>query len=201
MTSLNKALPDPCDRQLLHKRTIVCEGYLRHDNFFDIEAQMIDTKSYRFSNPHRGSIHPGEPLHDMRIRLTIDQQLKIHDAVAATAFSPYLPCSDIAPAYKQLIGLSIAPGWTRQVKRIFTGELGCTHLTELLIPMATVAMQTVFSKNAQKQLKSSQKISSDKTANTNSQKSANINLVGTCYALRRDGDIAHEFYHQKIDKI
>jgi hypothetical protein len=29
---------------------------------------MVDSKTYDFPNLHRGTIHAGTPLHDMRIR-------------------------------------------------------------------------------------------------------------------------------------
>ncbi|MEM7071226.1 MAG: DUF2889 domain-containing protein [Pseudomonadota bacterium] len=193
MPEQNKTLPKAVKRELLHRRTIVCEGFIRDDGLFDIEGQMIDVKDYDFKNTHRGLIEAGEPLHDMRIRLTLDNDLEVKDIVAATAYSPYRQCSDIAPAYKKLIGEKIQSGWSRKIKQTFRRELGCTHLSELLITMATVALQTILgSANSKKMMKlqAPLKTSSDQIDQT---KSSKISFaIGGCYALRADGLVASE---------
>ncbi len=40
-------------------------------------------------------------------------------------------------------GLRIAAGWSAAVRERLAGRDGCTHLTELLGPLATVAFQTL----------------------------------------------------------
>ena len=41
-------LENPVKRECLHSRNIVCNGFLRNDGLWDIEARLIDTKSYDF---------------------------------------------------------------------------------------------------------------------------------------------------------
>ena len=41
-----------------------------------------------------------------------------------------------------LVGLRMTSGWTREVRSRLSGARSCTHLMELLSPMATVAFQT-----------------------------------------------------------
>jgi hypothetical protein len=41
--------------------------------------------------------------------------------------------------------LKIAPGWTLKSKAAMGKNRGCTHLTELLGPVATTAIQTISS--------------------------------------------------------
>ena len=133
-------------RKAMHTRVVTCHGYLREDGLWDIEGHMVDTKPYAFANADRGGfINANEPLHGMWVRLTIDDQFKIHDAEAVTDWSPFKHCSDIAPIFKQLIGESIGYGWNRKLKELMGGVRGCTHLTELLGPIATTAFQTVMS--------------------------------------------------------
>lgn len=136
-------LPAPAKRQHIHTRQINFAGYEREDGLFDIEAHLTDTKTYAFSNHWRGSIQPGEALHEMLLRLTIDDKFLIHDIEAATDHSPFEMCPAIAPAYKTLIGVTIGPGWRKHIRDRVGGVAGCTHLTELLYPMATVAIQTI----------------------------------------------------------
>lgn len=130
-------------REHIHTRQINFTGYEREDGLFDIEAHLTDTKTYAFSNNWRGSIQPGEALHEMLLRVTINDRFEIQDVDAATENSPFAICPDITPAYKALIGVTMGPGWRKQVLERVGGLQGCTHLTELLYPMATVAIQTI----------------------------------------------------------
>jgi hypothetical protein len=138
-------LSTPAPRQLQHQRQVQCLGYLRDDGLFDIEGRMTDVKTYDFANEDRGGIlQAGEPLHDMWIRLTIDSDFKIHDVEACTDGSPFNLCPAITSRYRKLIGRRIGPGWTAKLRALFGGVKGCTHMTELLGPVATTAFQTVF---------------------------------------------------------
>jgi len=75
----------PAPRKLMHTRAIECKGYEREDGLWDIEAQLVDTKSYVHSRRHGGRERKvGEPVHHMWLRLTIDLDMHIHDAEAVT---------------------------------------------------------------------------------------------------------------------
>ena len=77
----------------------------------------------------------------MWLRLTIDLDMKIHDAEAATDAGPYSPCGDITPNFKALKGVTIGAGWRRKTLELLGGIKGCTHLVELLGPLGTTAFQ------------------------------------------------------------
>ena len=76
------ALSSPAKRELIHTRTVECNGYRRKDGLWDIEGRLVDIKTYTFHNNERGEVPPGEPVHEMWIRLTVDDDLKIHDVEA-----------------------------------------------------------------------------------------------------------------------
>ena len=44
----------------------------------------------------------------MWLRITIDLDMKVHDAEAVTDSGPYPHCGDITPNFKRLIGVTIA---------------------------------------------------------------------------------------------
>lgn len=135
-------LSKPVSRKLMHTRAIACAGYEREDGLWDIEARLVDTKTYVHLRRHGGcERQPGEPVHDMWLRLTIDLDLKVHDVEAATDEGPYPHCGAIAPNFKSLIGVTIGPGWRRKTLELLGGIKGCTHLVELLGPLATTAFQ------------------------------------------------------------
>lgn len=131
-------------REHIHTRQVECRGFRRADGLWDIEGHMTDTKTYGFENEHRGRIDPGTPIHDMWLRLTVDDTLTIRAVEANSAAGPFAICSAIEPAYQKLIGLSLKPGFTRKSREALGGVHGCTHLTELLGPIATTAFQTIF---------------------------------------------------------
>jgi len=138
------SLPKAEPRKHLHTRAIEYRGFEREDGLWDVEAHMTDVKSYAFANEWRGEVQTGEPLHEMLLRVTIDSDFVICDVIAATENSPFAMCPDIAPHYKSLIGIRMGPGWRKAIRQRVGGVRGCTHLTELLFPMATVAMQTIW---------------------------------------------------------
>ena len=144
------SLSAPTERELIHTRTIECKGYRRADGLWDIEAHLVDTKTYGFPNHDRGRIEAGEPLHGMWLRITVDDDLLIHAAEANTEYGPFTLCGDIAPAYAKLTGMRIGKGFDSQVRALFSGPHGCTHLRELIRPLATTAYQTIYQTREEK---------------------------------------------------
>lgn len=137
-------LPEPTSpRQHLHTRSIECAGYLREDGLWDIEAHLRDTKAYPFENAWRGTMHPGDPVHDMWLRLTMDDDFTIHEAEAVMDGHPFPICPGATPNYKRLVGERIGAGWNRRVRELLGGTDGCTHLREMAGTLATVAFQTI----------------------------------------------------------
>lgn len=139
------ALSAPAPRTPMHTRRITCQGYRRDDGLWDIEGHMTDEKAYAFENEWRGTLRPGDFLHDMWLRLTIGDDFVVRAVEAVSAQTPFSHCPVITPHYQRLVGLRIGPGWTAAVRERVGGLDGCTHLTELLGPMATTAFQTLAS--------------------------------------------------------
>lgn len=164
-------LSEPVGREKLHQRDIVLHGYRRDDGLFDVEATLNDTKTYRFSNEDRGAIEPGEPLHGMAMRMTVDGELLIVAFEASTDWSPYAICPVAAENFSQLAGLRVGRGFLKAAAERVGGTHGCTHLRELLQQMATVAIQTMYSQR-------------QSTANGDSSPK---NLLNTCYAYSTEG--------------
>ena len=162
-------------REPVHTRRIELNGYSREDGLFDVEARLTDTKSYGFDIEDRGWIDPGEPLHGMSMRMTVDEEMTIVAFEAVTDYSPYSICPEIAPNYAKLAGLRIGPGFLRAVAERVGGVHGCTHLRELMQQMGTVAFQTLYPVLARRK----------KTGVSNGRPA----LINTCYAYRDNGPI------------
>ncbi|HMQ12385.1 MAG TPA: DUF2889 domain-containing protein, partial [Candidatus Competibacter phosphatis] len=57
---------------------------------------------------------------------------------------PFALCPAITGRYQGLVGVRIGPGWSLKLKELFGGTSGCTHMTELLGPVATTFFQTLY---------------------------------------------------------
>jgi hypothetical protein len=163
-------LSSPSPRKPAHTRKITCAGYQREDGLWDIEGHLVDTKPFALQNKDRGGrIQPGEPLHEMWVRLTIDDQLVIQEAEAVTDWAPFNRCAGATDSFRQLIGLQIAPGWNRKIRNRIGGINGCTHINEMLGQVATTAIQSLYGvKQEQGTLK---------------EEEVNMASLHTCYAL------------------
>ena len=133
--------PPVSRRALRHTRAITVQAYARDDGLWDIDARITDIKT-RDAALASGSRPAGMPLHDLHLRLTIDRELFIVDAEAASEAVPYPGfCDTNAIAYKALIGLNLLKGFRRDLKQVLAGTMGCTHLTELALVLPTAAIQ------------------------------------------------------------
>ena len=135
----------------MHYRHVECTGYRRDDGLWDIEGHLVDTKSYDLKDLDRGPAPAGQPLHEMWLRLTVDDELLVVGVEARTVWGPYNMCGDITPNYQSLKGLAIKAGWTQKTRELLGGTKGCTHLLELLGPMATTAFQTIYPLRARRE--------------------------------------------------
>lgn len=169
-------------REHLHTRTVTCTGYLRADGLWDIEGKIVDMKTHAFELLNGAVIHAGAPVHAMRVRITVDDECVIRDAVAVTEAAPYACCADINPSYAKLVGLKLAAGFTAAVRERLGGVAGCTHITELLSPMATTAHQTITAGLRRRE-----------RGKHWSPQSTGSQYLNTCYGLRAGGEIARAF--------
>lgn len=144
------ALPPPQPRRHLHTRRVTFEGYLREDGMWDIEARMGDEKTYVFDSSDRGSVPPGDRVHDMLIRVTLDDGMTIRAIETEMASSPFPECPRAEDPMQQMVGQTMGPGWRFAVDKALGATRGCTHMRELLFNMATAAYQTIFPYRSQK---------------------------------------------------
>ena len=137
------SLAAPAPRTHVHTRSVEYRGYRRDDGLWDIEAELTDVKTYAASTPDRGVMPPGEPVHGMAIRLTVDDKMKITDVAVGMPAAPFPECQGAKPPMTRLIGATLGPGWRLAIEHALGGTQGCAHLRELLFNMATVAYQTI----------------------------------------------------------
>ena len=131
-------------RRLMHTRSIECEGFLRDDGLWEVEAWLRDTKPFtQRADRFRGELKPGDPVHDIGLRLAIDEGMTIREAEAMMRATPYPTCIEVEPILARLIGERIGPGWREAIRRKIGRLETCTHLMELLGPAVTTLYQTM----------------------------------------------------------
>jgi hypothetical protein len=144
--SYDQPLPtDPAvTREELHFRRIDMRGFRRSDGLYEVEGRVIDRKPHDFTPASGGRTVPAhEPIHDMGVRLVFDDRMVVRDVQTFTRAAPYPVCPEGGRALQSLKGLRMVSGWSREVRSRLGGARSCTHLMELLIPMATTAFQSL----------------------------------------------------------
>jgi hypothetical protein len=174
---------------LRHTRAIQVEAYLRDDGLWDLDARISDVKA-RDITLASGLRPGGIPVHDLKLRITINRDLVIVDAEAASDSVPYPGfCDTIAPAYKSLVGLSLMDHFRLRLKDRLSGVLGCTHLTELAQILPTAAIQAYANDVIQ-----------TRDGGGDDQSPHRPFQIDKCHALRADGPAVAIYYPRWVAK-
>ena len=126
--------------QLKHSRRIEVQVYARADGLWEVDACLSDSRTHelRLLTGLRGA---GEPIHDMLLRLVVDEQFNVLQAGSQMRATPYPgQCDAGEDVYARLAGLNLLKGFRQGVKTRCGATQGCTHLSELtqVIPTAVI---------------------------------------------------------------
>lgn len=183
-------LSPPAPRTLRHTRTIEVAAYSREDGLWDLDATIRDVKT-RAIELASGLRAAGDPIHDLKLRITIDHAFNIVAADAASDAVPYPGmCNTIGPAYQALVGLNLMQHFRLHLKDRLHGVLGCTHLTELAQVLPTAAVQAY----ANEVLSTHEGVDNVETPATE-----RPFQLDRCHALRVDGPAVAKFYPRWAD--
>jgi hypothetical protein len=165
----------------MHNRSIQVHSFERDDGLWDIEAELIDHKAYSFIKRNGATQEAGQAIHHMFVRVTIDTQFEIIDAIAVYDAAPFdSSCSVISSAYRDLVGMNLLKSFRQQIKDRFGKTAGCTHMTELAGVLPTAAVQSMAGrKRAEAELTGRKPFQ-----------------LGGCHAWRPDSEVIKEHYPQ-----
>jgi hypothetical protein len=118
------------------------ETFRRDDGLFDLEARLTDVKTAPLDLLY-GTRPAGEPIHDMLLRVTIDEAFTIV-AVQTAMPSVALPgtCEAVSPRYAELVGLNLLRGFRKALHARLGRTAGCSHMSELATVLPTAALQS-----------------------------------------------------------
>jgi hypothetical protein len=173
------ALPPAApERQLKHRRSIDVHVYARGNGLWEVDAEICDVKT-RDAKLAGGLRQAGDPIHDMLLRLVVDEQLNIIESGSETRWMPYPgQCDDHGDAYAALVGLNLLKGFRQAVKERLGGVAGCTHLTELTQVLPTAVIQAF----------------AGEVIDTREDSEHRPFQIDRCHALRSDGAAVKLFY-------
>jgi hypothetical protein len=137
-------LPEPRSRRAIHTRRIRFDGFLRDDGLWDIDCELEDVKAEPITRSGGNVLPAGEPVHLLRVRLTLDDHLTVRAVQTAVAAAPFAECQQPAgEPMQKLVGLTMGPGWRKAIDHAIGGVAGCTHYRELVFNAATAAFQMI----------------------------------------------------------
>lgn len=175
------ALPTAArQRQLMHRRAIDVQIFACGDGRWEVDAHLTDVRT-REVRMATGPLPAGAPIHDMLLRLVVDEQFNVLEAGSRTSAMPYPgSCDDLGDAYARLAGLNLLKGFRHAVMARLGGVLGCTHLTELTQVLPTAVVQAFAGGVID--------------TRGDSATSAQPFQIDRCHALRGDGVAVKTFY-------
>lgn len=175
------ALPPAApSRQLQHRRSIDVRVYARGNRLWEVDAHLVDTKTrdVTLGGQRRAA---GAPIHEMLLRIVVDESFNILEAGAETRWMPYPgQCDDHGDAYGKLVGLNLLRGFRQAVRERLGGVLGCTHLSELCLVLPTAVVQAFAGD-----------VLNTREDSTSTESPFQIDR---CHALRSDGPVVQRFY-------
>jgi hypothetical protein len=175
------ALPTAApERQLKHRRSIDVQIFARGNGLWEVDAHITDTRP-RETRMATGMLPANSPIHDMLLRLVVDQQFNVLEAGATTLAMPYpRQCDAYADVYDRLVGLNLMQGFRRAVKERLGGTQACTHITELTQVLPTAVVQAFAGE-----------VLDTRGEGDSGERPFQIDR---CHALRADGAVVRTYY-------
>lgn len=131
------AEPPGSDEVPTHSRRIEFDTYERGDDLL-VVGRLRDDRPWA-----AGRAQP-EHVHDMVLEVSVRRpELVIVAARAEMRRFPHAECPQIETAFRELVGLRVGRGYTREVQERFGRQLGCTHLELLARLIGPVVIQSL----------------------------------------------------------
>ena len=110
----------------------------RRGGYFAVVGTLHDQR------PWAGGAYGPRDLHFMELGLVVRRaDMTIVDAAADMTTYPHAECTDIQASFHDLVGLSVARGYTNAVQERFGRQHGCSHLEFLARSLGPVVIQAL----------------------------------------------------------
>ena len=169
-------------KELVHNREISIRTYDLGDRLILIEGGLTD---HRYRLRHDEAPEVSKLVHDMIVLFKVrGPGMLIEEVEARMPHHPRDECPVVLPWIRNLKGLRITAGFTKQVKDIIGNTKGCAHLTSLVLAMGPSAVQGYWAAYGVKREKITLR------------EEAVRNIINTCYLWREDGPLVRELQEE-----
>jgi len=163
----------------IHKRNISVDTFETGDGTIMVEGKLRDDRllpSFVYSS---GKFMEPGAIHDIVVRLTVSlPRLLIEKAEADMRHVPSDICREVVTSVERLVGLEIKHGFTQKVIDSMGGIQGCLHMNNLILAMASAAVQGQWAYHSRKRGDSAMKLPEFDPSL----------VVNSCWLWREDGD-------------
>lgn len=131
-------------RKELHFRRIEMRGFARDDGLYEVEGKLVDSKPFDIDIVGGGKhLAANEDIHNLGVRMVFDREMVVTEISTFSQATPFATCHGGGEVLQAMVGVRIGAGWSREVRSRLPHDAVCTHLRELLAPMATTAFQAL----------------------------------------------------------
>lgn len=142
------SIKDLIDDTAVHERRLEMRTYPLKDDRLIVEGWLRDERLASGYSWDRRPRLPGV-VHWMCVRLLVGgRPLAILDAEVEMKAVPHELCPTTAETVKRLIGIPIASGFSRKVRKSLGGIRGCSHMMHLVLSMGPAALHGCWSQRS-----------------------------------------------------
>jgi hypothetical protein len=146
MGRLKDLIPGPP----IHQRKIEIRTVPLENQQIIVEGWLIDnrmTEGYHWDGRRR----PAGVVHRIGVRLLVGNwPPAILEAEAEMVEIPHELCPTVADSVQKIVGVSVAAGFSEQIRRRLGGVEGCSHLTHLILAMGPAILHGFWAEHSRK---------------------------------------------------
>lgn len=163
----------------IHKRSISVETYEIEEDTLLVEGELRDDRIFPSFVYSVGKFMEPGIIHNITVRITVSlPQLLIENAEADMPHVPSDVCREVKSRVNELVGLRIKHGFTQKTLDIMGGIKGCIHMTNLILAIASAAVQGQWAYYSRRRDKSPVRLPEFDPSL----------VINSCWLWREDGD-------------
>ena len=171
-------------KELIHERNIQVRCHETDGSAIIVEGELTDERFFPCILVSTGETRGPGVFHHLRASMTVClPELTIKTISAEMPVVPVDICAEIRDSVQKLVGLQIKHGFTDTVRLLIGYTEGCVHLLNLVLAMASAAIQGAgahFTRQRETPLQAA--------AHSDSEMNHSV-LVNTCWLWREDGPL------------
>lgn len=133
-------------RDLLFRRSIIIDTYEIGEDMIAVEGELKDERFYPYFISSTGVRKDKGVMHHMSVKMNLLlPTMEITSISARMPVTPLEGCQELENSIKKMEHIRIRSGFTSWVRENFGKARGCLHLTNLILAMASAAVQGMWS--------------------------------------------------------